>query len=301
MKQKQTIADIAGWIFLLLTILLGVALILQTATIYYDGKDAKENARKEARQQAVAEGLSEQIIELKVAAAASAVPIYSRAIVGEKLKGLLPYIGVWLAGLVALILTTVLTRPEKPKPARAPQLMLAERLKKQRKNLPTEPRDGEEAALAQATAAARSARRDSYILLAVTGVLAVVCLGVPLLYFLDFSHFPNENINKEVAGAVLFSLPFLVVMLAGALVATYLRAKLLNRESDAIKDILRAGLRPGASKAQADTQRPWVKMSLRLLLLVVGVGLVVLGYFNGSMSEVLEKATRICTECIGLG
>ena len=33
----------------------------------------------------------------------------------------------------------------------------------------------------------------------------------------------------------------------------------------------------------------------------VGVSFVVLGIMNGGMEQVLGKAVRICTECIGLG
>ena len=36
-------------------------------------------------------------------------------------------------------------------------------------------------------------------------------------------------------------------------------------------------------------------------LLVIAVVLIVLGIVNGGMTDVLDKAIRICTECIGLG
>ena len=36
-------------------------------------------------------------------------------------------------------------------------------------------------------------------------------------------------------------------------------------------------------------------------ILVVGIVCIVLGVRNGGMADVLGKAIRICTECIGLG
>ena len=34
---------------------------------------------------------------------------------------------------------------------------------------------------------------------------------------------------------------------------------------------------------------------------LVGLGLMVLGVFRGEMAVVLQKATNICLECIGIG
>ena len=40
---------------------------------------------------------------------------------------------------------------------------------------------------------------------------------------------------------------------------------------------------------------------VRLVILAVAVALIVLGILNGGMRDVLGKAIKICTECIGLG
>ena len=40
---------------------------------------------------------------------------------------------------------------------------------------------------------------------------------------------------------------------------------------------------------------------LRVCLLVLAVILIVHGVCNGSMTDVLKKAVKICTECVGLG
>ena len=40
---------------------------------------------------------------------------------------------------------------------------------------------------------------------------------------------------------------------------------------------------------------------LRAVLLLLAVAMIVAGILNGSMQDVLIKATKICTECIGLG
>lgn len=43
------------------------------------------------------------------------------------------------------------------------------------------------------------------------------------------------------------------------------------------------------------------KAALWAALLFVGAGLVVLGALNGGARDVLAKAVKICSECIGIG
>ena len=42
-------------------------------------------------------------------------------------------------------------------------------------------------------------------------------------------------------------------------------------------------------------------MILRLVLLTLAVVFIIAGILNGSMTAVINKAIRICTECVGLG
>ena len=41
--------------------------------------------------------------------------------------------------------------------------------------------------------------------------------------------------------------------------------------------------------------------AVRICILVLAFTLIIHGIFNGSMRDVLFKAARICTECVGLG
>ena len=49
------------------------------------------------------------------------------------------------------------------------------------------------------------------------------------------------------------------------------------------------------------TSDPYFVWGMRGAILVVGIVCLVLGILNGGMADVLGKAIRICTECIGLG
>lgn len=300
LKRKTTLSNGYGIFFLVLTILLGGIFLLQTASVYFDGMDAKEQAREETRRQAEEEGWSDLRTELAVANAANAIPIYSRTIAGERLRQLVPFVCVWLAALVAGIVISVLTRRPASEPERAPELMLSDRLKKQAARLPQSPREGSEAAFSEASATYQNIKTTSRRFFYVMCGIAAVCLIFPFLYFADFSHFPNEDINREVAHAVLFALPFLAVLLAGGLVYVYAQNRLLQRAAATVKELMKTG-KPLPSPAAPVRTGGRRLLILRLSLLAVGLSLVLLGCFNGSMHEVFVKATKICTECIGLG
>ena len=57
----------------------------------------------------------------------------------------------------------------------------------------------------------------------------------------------------------------------------------------------------GICPDKAPQTLPHRQRILRLVLLAVALLFILLGALNGSMRDVLEKAVRICTECIGLG
>ncbi|MBR2329934.1 MAG: thioredoxin [Clostridia bacterium] len=49
------------------------------------------------------------------------------------------------------------------------------------------------------------------------------------------------------------------------------------------------------------TSHVWFKRSIQIVLGVCAVVLIVIGIGNGGMADVLAKAVKICTQCIGLG
>ncbi len=40
---------------------------------------------------------------------------------------------------------------------------------------------------------------------------------------------------------------------------------------------------------------------VRLVIFLIAVIFIIIGIFNGSLNDVFIKASKICTECIGLG
>ena len=165
-----------------------------------------------------------------------------------------------------------------------------------------------------------------------------VCMIPILLYITNGAHFAltdAEGLDHSIVSMVAFVVPWTVIGLACLVVATVLQGRSIQREADAATALMkeaaaakaaeaaRAGAEsaktaeapsadaesakaPSASKAAAplyntSPETAHRRVIIRRVLLVAAVIFVVLGVQNGSMKDVIVKAIRICTECVGLG
>lgn len=151
-----------------------------------------------------------------------------------------------------------------------------------------------------------------------------VCMIPFLLYITNGAHFAltdAEGLDHSIVSMVAFVVPWTVLGLACLIVTTVLQGRSMQREADAATALMKeaaaakaaqaanaaeSAKAPSASKAAAllyntspETARR--RILIRRVLLVAAVIFVVLGVQNGSMKDVLVKAIRICTECVGLG
>ena len=165
-----------------------------------------------------------------------------------------------------------------------------------------------------------------------------VCMIPILLYITNGAHFAltdAEGLDHSIVSMIAYVVPWTVLGLACLIVTTVLQGRSIQREADAATALMKeaaaakaaeaakAGAEsaktaeapsadaesakaPSASKAAAplyntSPETAHRRVIIRRVLLVAAVIFVVLGVQNGSMKDVLVKAIRICTECVGLG
>ena len=182
------------------------------------------------------------------------------------------------------------------------------------------PRRDPEAALAKLSArlelsacdeaTADSIRRERRWRRAVTVILRTLA-GVNLLpafiWCVNPAHFSIENLNTDIKTAAAFVLPCAALALGMEVAAVLLRGASVARETATVKAALASAKGAAAveKKVKSDkrklTSDPRFLWGVRGAILVVGIVCIVLGVRNGGMADVLGKAIRICTECIGLG
>lgn len=164
-----------------------------------------------------------------------------------------------------------------------------------------------------------------------------VCMVPILLYVTNADHFTQTDavgLDQNIVALIAFVVPWTIAGLACLVVTTLMQEKSMLRETEAANAAIKAAKAaaapvpaaeaaatsaPGTAAAQATAAAPaqaakapapLVSVSpetarrrilVRRVLMAAAVLFIVLGIFNGSMKDVLIKAIKICTECVGLG
>lgn len=133
------------------------------------------------------------------------------------------------------------------------------------------------------------------------GISLLLALSA-VLYVTLGAEFTVENLNSDVMAAFAVALPIFAGAVAIHIPKAYLIEASAKRELEILKNEVKNGV--AISKPVPLTETKCEKNAVliaRIAIVCVGVLFVILGIFNGGMYDVLQKAVKICTECIGLG
>lgn len=122
----------------------------------------------------------------------------------------------------------------------------------------------------------------------------------PAFYLLDRSNFPAADPTAEIMAAAIVILPPIVIGLLLCFICSLLVKKCILRETEVYKYIIASGNKATPAPAP-NTDKPTLLKTVRIAVFAVALVFIVVGIFNGSANDVLTKAIKICTECIGLG
>ncbi len=130
-------------------------------------------------------------------------------------------------------------------------------------------------------------------------VLCALCALPALIYLFNGNNFTVEELNADIFKAMGVVMITSVAMLAVGIVRMIVASLSVSRELELIKSLGKQGAKEG----EVTAVQPQAKgmTVVRIALLAIAIALVVIGILNGGMADVLAKAVRICTECIGLG
>lgn len=249
------------------TVVLGVLFLWQVLGVYFSGR---------------AEGLTNPYTYEKVmvnAAGVLAAPFW-----------------IWICLIfVGLILWEIFYVPEKTKGLTDARYVL-QRIEKR---IPAEV--GEE--LKESLEAVNREKKTVKILHICLCVLTALFVVYVIVYMCIPSNFPNVSKTSDMLRLCAFILPAAAVVLAAgcAFVAYYgySAKRQLPYVKQLTKGIKEPQCKPG--KIAAFVQNKNFILGIRIAVACLGVAFVIAGCLNGSVQEVLNKAIRICTECIGLG
>ena len=138
-------------------------------------------------------------------------------------------------------------------------------------------------------------------------VLSAGAMVPAFVWCCNVDHFSINWLSEDIKTAALFVLPCAAVALGVLVGSTLLRQASILRETALVKAAMTerkgktAPVQRDAAEKKNLLSNPRVLWGVRAAILAVGILFVVLGILNGGMADVLGKAIRICTECIGLG
>lgn len=137
-------------------------------------------------------------------------------------------------------------------------------------------------------------------------IICVLSAIYPLYYLNNLDNFTSigEQLNAQVLDAVIPSLCFAAAAL-GYCLAVRLLSDISCEHAILYAKAIMLLPAPAADKKPSGKQESglpsYTTFVLRIVLLIAAVAMIIAGIFNGGVQDVLQKAIKICTECIGLG
>ncbi len=221
---------------------------------------------------------------------------FTRESIGEAFQRISPAVYLTLVSIVGAILLKLTLPYEKKGKNRTPVSMTLSLLSAR---CPLKDCTAEERAKIERE---RLVRR-----IIVYGGAAVIALSMifSLIYVLTPGRFPYEDVNEEIATAIVVVFAFFLQSLVYALVASFFIDASATREIEYIKVAI-ARLKAEGIKVTPTEKRECLLgkrliLTARCVIPVVAIVFIILGVSNGGMDDVLQKAVRICTECVGMG
>ena len=152
-------------------------------------------------------------------------------------------------------------------------------------------------------------RRIRRVLAIISLSLIAICAAVSLFFALDFSRYTVERHNADIISILLIVLPLSAVAIGSVSALNYFISESYKRELVLVKAAVKAGAlsEDGSEQNKCPItsffkkNEKHITLVIRIAIAILAVAFIALGITNGGMGDVLGKAVRICTECIGLG
>lgn len=231
------------------------------------------------------------------AAAGNMKPYTYEAVMGRAHGELAAPFWVWIGLIFAgLVLWEVFYVPEKRRGISDARYIL-QRLQKR---IPAEVGDDLKDSL-------QAVKREQEIL-KITHLCLYALTAAFLVYVIAYMCIPSnftsvETVTQDIKRICLFILPLAAVVYVAWLTYVIYYGYSARRQLPEVKKLTKGIKEPQSAtgKFAAFVQSKNFILAVRIAVACFAVTFIIIGCFNGSVQEVLNKAIRICTECIGLG
>ncbi len=151
-------------------------------------------------------------------------------------------------------------------------------------------------------------QRSRTVIRSVFLALSVACYILCVVCVIFFNDYTVENLNADVIGAFKSALPLGVLGALMSIPSLILTEASAKRELELIKEgkknAIPKGENPDVAEPASEIKgelNETAMLVIKTVIFVTACVFILLGILNGGMADVLAKAVKICTECIGLG
>ena len=162
-------------------------------------------------------------------------------------------------------------------------------------------RDLTVARVAEPSEAMKKERAQQKRLLAGGWIAFALCTVPMILYLADGGHFPNGDLEPMIAALAAHVLPWMALAVGCLVVSSVLQERSMLRETEAARERIREEKDAGIKAEPKKEAAPKKTGVLQAVLIIAASAMIIAGAMNGSARDVLYKAAKICTECVGLG
>ncbi len=145
--------------------------------------------------------------------------------------------------------------------------------------------------------------KKSVLLFIQSGLCILTTLGLivaDLIVYFQGSEEKSANPMADIytVEAITDKAVFVIPLFVAAVIVTIVCLALGVKDAGADKPASSVDIK---KNTEADVPSLSTVNTIRTILLVIAVIFIIVGMFNGSLMDVFIKASKICTECIGLG
>ena len=144
-------------------------------------------------------------------------------------------------------------------------------------------------------------RKNRASIKAIFLALSAVCYAICLVYVIFFAKYTVENMTKDIMSAFAIALPFGALGVLMNIPSTILSERSAEREIALIKEAKKNADPIPCEEGQEQNDEDVLGLVAKIIIIALSAIFILLGVLNGGMADVLGKAIKICTECIGLG
>ena len=131
-------------------------------------------------------------------------------------------------------------------------------------------------------------------------VIVVICALMGIGYLSNSKHFDSSgDLNAQIKAMTIHLMPWVIISFVSILFTSFYEEYRAKKMIEVVKMIIKNdGKKP--YQYQKNNNKLVINIA-RSVIILIAVALIIVGSFDGSAKDMLQKAINICTECIGLG